>query len=99
MAAYVIFQIGDSRDPEALQRYRIAAKPNIIAAGGKIIVARGKQTVVEGKAPKETVIVEFETADQALAWYHSDAYQEICKLRHHAADVDAYVVEGLAPPK
>ena len=35
---------------------------------------------------------------KAQAWYHSGAYQEICKMRHGASDIDAYIVEGFTPP-
>ena len=98
MSAYVIFLIRGSHDHEALMRYRKAAHPTITAHGGRVRVARGEQTLLEGTAPAETVIVEFDSSDKALAWYRSHEYQEANQLRKLAADVDAYVVEGVAPP-
>ena len=99
MAAYVVFEIRAVHDADALTRYRLAAKPTIPAAGGRIIVARGRSEKLEGNPPFETVVVEFPTFEQAQAWYHSAAYQETCKLRHGASDVDAYIVEGFTPPR
>lgn len=100
MSAYVIFLIRGSHDHEALQRYRVQARPTIAAYGGSVVVARGQQTTLEGSPPAETVVIQFADSDKALSWYRSNEYQESAKLRHLAADVDAYVVEGLAvPPK
>jgi len=98
MAAYVVFLNRGSHDHDALQRYRLQARPTIAAHGGMVIVARGAQTLLEGNAPAETVIVEFASDEQALAWYHSSDYQEATKLRHGAADIDAYLVLGVALP-
>lgn len=97
MAAYVIFQIHASHDQDALQRYRKAAHPTIAAHQGRVLIARGKQKTLEGKAPAETVVLEFSSYEAALNWYESQAYQEVLKLRAHAADVDAYLVDGIAP--
>lgn len=98
MPAYVIFLIRGSHDVDALTRYRKAAHPTITAHGGRVRVARGPQTLLEGSAPAETVVVEFDSSEKALAWYRSHEYQEANQLRKHAADVDAWVVEGLTPP-
>lgn len=97
MPAYVIFQIHASHDHEALQRYRQAAHPTITAHQGRVLVARGKQKTLEGSAPAETVVLEFASYEAALGWYESEAYQEASKIRALAADVDAYLVDGVAP--
>ncbi len=99
MSAYVIFLIRGSHDHDALQRYRVAARPTIGAHGGRVLVARGAQTELEGGAPQETVVIEFDSREQALDWYRSGQYQEASKLRRLAAEVDAYVVEGIAPAR
>lgn len=98
MPAYVVFLIRGSHNVEALQRYRQQAVPTITQHGGHVLVARGRQTPLEGAPPEETVMIEFPTHEQALAWYGSEAYQLAARLRHGAADVDAYVVEGRAAP-
>ena len=99
MAAYVVFELRAVHDADALTRYRQVARPTIAAAGGRVIVARGRSEKLEGNPPNETVIVEFPDFEKAQAWYRSDVYQEACKLRHGASDVDAYIVEGFTPPK
>jgi uncharacterized protein (DUF1330 family) len=97
MAAYVVFEIRAVHDADALTRYRQVARPTIAAAGGRVIVARGRSEKLEGNPPFETVIVEFPDFEKAQAWYRSAAYQESCKLRKGASDVDAYIVDGIAP--
>ena len=99
MPAYVVFEIRAVHDADALTRYRQAARPTIPPAGGKVIVARGRSEKLEGNPADETVIVEFPDFATAQAWYRSAAYQETCKLRKGASDVDAYIVEGFTPPK
>ena len=97
MSAYVIFQIHSSHDVDALQRYRKAAHPTITAHQGRVLVARGRQKALEGKMAPETVVLEFADFDAAVNWYESAAYQEAAKIRAFAADVDAYIVDGVAP--
>ncbi len=98
MPAYAMFLIRASHDVDALTRYRKAAHPTITAHGGRVRVARGRQTPLEGQPPPETVIVEFDSYEQALAWYRSPEYQAANQLRKQAADVDAWIVDGVAPP-
>lgn len=97
MSAYVIFAVRASRDEAALRVYREAARPTIGAFGGRAIVARGRSTPLEGNPPAETVVLEFPDVPAAQAWYHSEAYQSALQLRRGAADVEAQIVEGVAP--
>lgn len=98
MAAYVVFQLRAVHDADALTRYRQVARPTITAAGGRVIVARGKWEALEGQPPLDTVVVEFPDYASASAWYHGTAYQEACKLRAGASEIDAYIVDGFTPP-
>jgi uncharacterized protein (DUF1330 family) len=43
------------------------------------------------------VILEFENADQARAWWSSPEYADAKKLRHATAKTRMLLVEGLPP--
>lgn len=95
MKAYVIY-LGDILDSARYQIYKENAAPNIAAAGGKYVVRGGDTELLEGQLPAtRTVILEFQSRQAALAWYHSDEYSEIKKLREGAAQASIYIVDGL----
>jgi uncharacterized protein (DUF1330 family) len=48
--------------------------------------------------PKQLVVLEFETMDQARAWYESAAYQQAIPLRQRASTSSLLLVEGLPVP-
>jgi uncharacterized protein (DUF1330 family) len=95
MAAYVIARVKVT-DPTRYQKYVESTLPTITKFGGRF-VARGGQTVTfEG--PEETrrvVILEFSSLEQAQAWYSSDDYQTVRKLRVGAAEGGFMVVDGV----
>lgn len=98
MPAYAIFSLRQLHNAEAMQQYRIAARPSILQHGGRVIVARGVQLALEGAVPLATVVIEFDSLSAAQAWYYSPEYQEAAKLRQGAADIDVYITEGFTPP-
>jgi uncharacterized protein (DUF1330 family) len=96
MPAYVIYQ-GEVLDPERYEEYKARGAESIVAAGGKYLVRGGDVEVLEGEAPAgRTVVLEFPSRDAALAWYRSDDYTEIRKIREGAARARMYVVDGIA---
>lgn len=95
MPAYVIFSVASIEDHERLGEYKKLAHPTVIAAGGRVAIAYGKQESIEGTPLLGIVMIEFPTYDQASAWYHSDEYQEIAKIRKAATTLQATIVEGL----
>ena len=96
MAAYVIYQ-GEVLDPDRYEEYKARAAESILAAGGKYLVRGGDVDVLEGEPPVgRTVVLEFPSREAALAWYRSDEYTEIKKIREGAARARMYVVDELA---
>jgi len=93
MAGYVIARI-DVTNPEGMKAYQDAVAPAVAAAGGKYLVRGGK---VLGPDPdgRRLVILEFPSKDAAKAFWNSDTYQDIAKLRKDHATMDAVVVEGV----
>ena len=51
--------------------------------------------VKEGSWPGSVVVIGFPGIDEARAWWHSPAYQEIKSLRSRHIDGDIILVEGV----
>jgi len=95
MPGYVIFFVDQINDQDALNAYKKAAYPSLMAAGVKPIIAYGKQESVEGEAPVGVVTLEFPSFEAATSWYHSPEYAEAKKLRENGVAVcRAVIVEG-----
>jgi uncharacterized protein (DUF1330 family) len=82
-------------NPDALAAYAKLALPAILAGGGRFL-ARGVPVATKEKGlTQRTVLVEFDSVEQALATYDSPAYQEALKvLGPDAAERDIRVMEA-----
>jgi len=81
-------------NPERLAEYAKLALPAIVAGGGRFI-ARGLPVATKEKGlTQRTVVVEFDSVEQALATYDSPAYQEALEvLGPDSAERDIRVME------
>jgi uncharacterized protein (DUF1330 family) len=53
---------------------------------------------MEGRpTPQRSVVIEFDSYEQALACYHSEQYQEAKRHREGVARAEVIIVEGVAP--
>lgn len=95
MVAYVVFTRERMRDAAQYEQYRAKARPAGAAHALKPLALYGKHEVLEGPAIEGAVILEFESAEAAKAYYHSAAYQEALKHRLLAADYRVFIVEGI----
>ena len=95
MAAYVIARVTVT-DAEKYKGYQ-ALTPNAIAKnGGRFLARGGEVTTLEGAAEdRRVVVLEFETAEAAKAFYDSPEYREARAARENAADFEMIVVEGV----
>ena len=85
------------KDPEGFKQYTALSAPAVHAAGGRYIVRGVRPEFLEGTTDAQRiVIVEFDTAAQARAFYHSAAYQAARQKRLAAAEFRMTLVEG--PP-
>jgi uncharacterized protein (DUF1330 family) len=82
-------------DPEGYKAYVAAASEAIKKYGGKPLVRGGRSEILEGEARARNVIIEFESFDQAKAYYYSDEYQAAIKHRLSRGIADIVVVEGV----
>ncbi|WP_206957420.1 DUF1330 domain-containing protein [Trinickia acidisoli] len=95
MAAYVIFDI-EIHDPQQYGEYRQLATPTVAQHGGRYIVRGGAASRLEGEwEPKRVVVLQFDTIDQARAWYDSPEYRAAKAIRERSAHGKAIIVEGV----
>lgn len=95
MPAYVIADVRDVRDAEALLEYRRRNTDAVGNHGGRFVVRGGEATVLEGEWPTQRIVVmEFPDADAARAWWQSDEYEAIKPIRRGASDTNIILVEG-----
>ena len=71
------------------------AVPALKAAGGRILARGGKVTAWEAGVPERTVVIEFDSYEQAVAAYDSEGYQAALKLLGDGAVRDMRVVEAV----
>ena len=95
MAAYIIASI-EVTDPEQFEVYRGQVPATIERHGGKYLVRGGAVEVVEGDRPaRRTVVLEFESLEQARGWYYSEDYAGPKELRMASTISDVLIVEGV----
>ena len=95
MAGYVIVEI-DVTEPEEYEEYKKLAAPTVEAAGGRYLVRGGKTEVLEGDwQPKRIVVLQFDSVEQAKAWWHSEEYGPIKAIRHRTTNSRMIVIEGV----
>jgi uncharacterized protein (DUF1330 family) len=95
MAAYFIAQYVVN-DPKLYREYQAAAAPTIQAAGGELVAFDVAAETIEGTPPgPQTVILKFESAQAAKAWYESPAYQAVVGKRLAATQGFAIISQSM----
>ncbi|MFT4046657.1 MAG: DUF1330 domain-containing protein [Solimonas sp.] len=96
MTAYVLIVRHTTSDPAGIARYAELARH---APTDKLQVLASKTCefqVLEGDKETEAVVVlQFPTMEDALDWYHSDAYQKALPHRLASGAFSMYVVKGV----
>jgi uncharacterized protein (DUF1330 family) len=96
--AYVILT-EDIKDPDGMRAYERASMAPLLESGAVVLVVDQEPQVLEGQwHGTRTVMLEFESAVAARAWYESDSYQQVIGLRHAAAETNAVIVAGHTGP-
>src|SRR6516162_4854917 len=82
-------------DATALAAYLTAARKASAAAHGRSLrTSAGRVVQIEGAAPKSVGIVEWDSLDEAVAFYKSKAWADLAPLRDKAVKVaQRFVVE------
>ncbi len=93
MGAFMIIQ-ADITNPERFREYAMRTPAVVAEYGGRYRCMRGELELLEGPADdRKIVISEWPSMDAARAFWNSDAYAELKKLREGAADVSVYLCE------
>jgi uncharacterized protein (DUF1330 family) len=81
--------------PDAIAEYAKLAGPAIQGGGGRFL-ARGvaSKTYEQGIAQR-TIIIEFDSVQQAIATFEGPAYQAALRLIGGAAERDIRIIEGV----
>ena len=95
MAAYFIAQYVVN-DPNLYREYQAGAGPTIRASGGEVVAFDVAAETIEGTPPgPQTVILKFESAEAAKAWYRSPAYQAVVGKRLAATKGFALIAQSM----
>lgn len=94
MKAYWIAHV-DVTDPQQYVEYTQRAPAAFALYGGKMLARGGRSEAMEGReTPQRSVVIEFESYEQAQACYRSEEYQQAFQLRQGAAQAEVIIVEG-----
>ena len=95
MSGYVFADVTTVKDPGLYQRYQRLVPASLRAFNGTYLARGGDVTVLEGSwQPRRLVIVRFESAAQATAWWDSDQYRAARAMRQAATVTNLIVVAG-----
>ena len=94
MTAYVIANI-EVRDPARYADYIKLTPGTIVPFGGRFLARGGRSETLEGDVPaKRMVIIEFDTYENARAWYASEGYKVAAAIRQSASTGSLMLIEG-----
>ena len=94
---YVIAHV-EVTDEAAFEKYRLQVPSVTESFGGQYLARGGKQEPLEGDIllGNRTVIIRFDSYENAIEWYHSNEYTQLVKLRQAGSNGSLMVVEGVS---
>lgn len=95
MTAYWVNTFRTVRDPDRLAAYIELAGPAMRASGGRFLARGAPARAFESGVLERTVVIEFDSVEQAVAAYESPGYQEALRVLGDGADRDLRIIEGL----
>ena len=96
MPAYlIVLREGPVQDAEAYAEYQRINRETPPAVNLQPLVAYGAMQALEGEAPDGVVMLQFDSVEDARAWYESPGYQAALPHRLRCADWRAFIVEGM----
>ena len=93
--AYWICFYRSISNPDAVAAYAKLAGPAIQAGGGRFLARGGVAKTYEAGLNQRTVVIEFDSVEQATKAHDSDAYQEALRALNNGAERDMRIVEGV----
>ena len=89
----------DVSNPEGFQAYRDMADAAHKRFGSKLLARGGRREVVEGRMRARNVLREFNSFDEAKAFYHGPEYSAAHPLREPHSVCDFVIAEGYDGPQ
>lgn len=93
--AYWVAQYRAVSDPVALAAYAALSGPAVVAAGGRILARGMPAQIYEGGSQQRTVVIEFDSVEQARAAHDSPAYHAALAALGGGAERDIRIIEGI----
>lgn len=95
MSFYLIGQI-DIIDRAGYQNYEAGFGEIFSQYGGSVLAVDEQPKLLEGSWPyTRTVLIEFPSEADAMAWYQSDAYQTLAKHRFASSSANIVGLTGI----
>ncbi len=93
--AYWICCYRSISNPAAVAEYAKLAGPAIQNGGGRFLVRGVAAKTYEQGVAQRTIVIEFDSVQQAVATFESDAYKAALRIIEGAAERDIRIIEGL----
>lgn len=95
MTVYIVGHI-DIADPETYAGYEAGFGEIFRQYEGEFLAVDDDSLMLEGaKRHTRSVLVRFPDRAAALAWFRSDAYQELAAIRWSASTAEISLIEGV----
>lgn len=96
--AYWINTFRAVRDGDKLAAYVELAGPAMRAAGGRFLARGNPAHAFEAGTTERTTLIEFDSVGDAVAAYHSPAYQQALAALGDGAERDIRIIEAAPGP-
>ena len=95
MKGYVVCVYKSISNEEKLKEYAIKARTAVEKYKGKFLIRGGKSIINEGDKSPRTVVIEFQSYDDANTFYQSKEYQEAHIILKGQVERQFQIVEGV----
>ena len=95
MKGYVVCVYKSIGNEQKLREYALRAKVAVEKFKGRFLIRGGKSISNEGEKSPRTVVIEFPSYDEAIAFYQSKEYQEAHIILKGHAERQFQIVEGV----
>jgi uncharacterized protein (DUF1330 family) len=93
--AYWICFYRSISNPAALAEYAKLAGPAIQSGGGRFLARGTPAKTFEAGEDQRTVVIEFDSVQQATSTYESNAYQTALRAIEGSVERDVRIMEGI----
>ena len=95
MAYYLVADMSIT-DPELFAEFAEAVPATVQQYGGRYLIRGGELEVAQGDwTPDRVVVIEFESMDQAKAWYDSPEYEGPKQTLARSCNSNFIFIEGV----